>query len=209
MTELKTITTIRESRPGLPRTGLLAELTGKTIHAVLGWKIEGDIPDIPKFVGVFAFHTSNWDFIIMLATAFALRIRPNFIAKESLFVAPIGWLMRALGGIPVDRSKRTKMVELTAEQIRNRAQIVLGVAPEGTRSKSDYWKSGFYHIARLGDAPIILTAADYASKTVFISEPFMPSGHLDADLKIIQAFYAGITAKFPEEIGEIKFRDVD
>lgn len=207
MTEKEIYTTTQPAAElGLPRTGVGAQLFGKFIHAVLGWQIEGDIPDIPKLVGVFAFHTSNWDFVIMLAAVYILRIRPNFIAKDSLFKWPLGLLARALGGIPVDRSRRQNLVEQTAEKIRELDQIVLGLTPEGTRSKSEFWKSGFYHIARLGNVPIILTGADYPRKTIVLSEPFVPSGDLAEDLKIIQAFYARITPKFPENIGEIKFR---
>ena len=123
---------------------------GRLILRLLGgWKIEGNLPDnINKYVIIVAHHTSNWDFIIGVAVKLIIRVRARFFAKHSLFSWPMGVMMRSLGGIPIERDKSINRVDQAVEEINNSDNFILIIAPEGTRSKVQRWKTGFYHIAR-------------------------------------------------------------
>jgi 1-acyl-sn-glycerol-3-phosphate acyltransferase len=160
-------------------------------------------------VVVFAPHTTNWDFVYMLMAAYALDLHPNWMGKKELFWGPLGWLFRAMGGIAVDRKRKSNVVEQTAEAIKQQDAIVLGIAPEATRSKASYWRSGFYHIARLAEVPVAFGYLDYPSKTAGIAPGFNPSGDLEADMEIIRGFYQDKRGKYPEEIGEIRFKPAE
>ena len=114
----------------------------------MGWRLQGARPQLDRYVLIAAPHTSNWDFPLMLLFAAAFDIRVKWMAKHSLFRPPMGWLMRALGGMPVVRHENRNLVETMVEAFAQTPALVLVVPTEGTRGRSDYWKSGFYHIAR-------------------------------------------------------------
>jgi 1-acyl-sn-glycerol-3-phosphate acyltransferase len=176
---------------------------------LFGWRTEGSLAGVPKCVLVVAPHTSNWDFPVMLALAVALRIKATWMGKHTLFRPPLGWLMRRLGGLPINRSARQKVVEQAVESFRERERLVLAILPEGTRKRTPYWKSGFYHIAVGAQVPIALGYADYRRKVGGIGRVFMPSGDVDADMAIIREFYSGMTGKRPEQFGEIRLKAQD
>jgi 1-acyl-sn-glycerol-3-phosphate acyltransferase len=178
---------------------------------LFGWRAEGSLAGVPRCVLVVAPHTSNWDFPVMLALAVALRIKATWMGKHTLFRPPLGWLMRRLGGLSIDRSARHNVVEQAVQSFRERERLVLAILPEGTRKRTPYWKSGFYHIAVGAKVPIALGYADYRRKVGGIGPVFMPSGDIDADMAIIREFYSGMTGKRPEQFGEIrlKVRDED
>ena len=165
-----------------------------------GWKIEGGIPDeLKKCVLVAAPHTSNWDFPYAMAGLYEMNIDVKFLAKRSLFKFPLGLLLFPMGGIPVDRSKSHNMVDRMVQMFKERERLVLLIPAEGTRDKVKEWKSGFYHTAIGANVPIALGFLDYKRKVAGITKFFYPTGDFQVDLQEIKAFYAGITAKYPEK----------
>lgn len=168
-----------------------------TCLKIAGWKIEGQLPEhARKCVFIAAPHTSNWDLPMTLMVAFALELRPRWMGKASIFNWPFGGVMRWLGGIPVDRSKSNNLVESSAEAIRNADEpLQLIVPPEGTRSKTRHWKTGFYYIAQSAQVPIILAYMDYETKRSGMGPLFEPTGDIDADMARIKAFYQPFKGK--------------
>ncbi len=173
---------------------------------LFGWRAEGSLDDYPKCVVVVAPHTSNWDFPVFMLIKIALRLKVRWMGKDSLFRPPFGWIMRRLGGLPIDRSARHNLVEQAVESFRVHDRLVLAIPPEGTRKRAPYWRSGFYHIALGAQVPIALAYADYRRKVGGIGKVFMPSGNIDADMAIIRDFYSGIVGKRPEQFGEIRLK---
>lgn len=168
-----------------------------TCLKIAGWKIEGQLPQhAHKCVFIAAPHTSNWDLPMTLMVAFALELRPRWMGKASIFNWPFGGVMRWLGGIAVDRSKSNNLVESSAEAIRNADEpLQLIVPPEGTRSKTRHWKTGFYYIAQSAQVPIILAYMDYSTKRSGMGPLFEPTGDIDADMARIKAFYQPFKGK--------------
>ena len=162
-----------------------------------GWKVEGELPALArKSVLIAAPHTSNWDLPMTLMVAFSLGLQPRWMGKSSIFRAPFGGLMRWLGGIAVDRAKANQLVESSARAIRESEHpIQLIVPPEGTRSKTRHWKTGFYHIAQGAQAPIVMAYMDYANKRSGLGPLFEPTGDVDADMAAIKAFYKPFKGK--------------
>lgn len=181
-----------------PYAGLARELgryAGIAFLRLAGWSVQGDWPRLPKAVLVAAPHTSNWDGVYMLAAAAYYRIGLKWMGKDSLVRGPLGPVMRALGCVPVDRSGPNDLVQTMTLAFAAKTEMVLAVPPEGTRSLSPVWKSGFYHIARMAGLPIILAIMDYGTKTITIAGVFTPSGDYAADLPVIQAYYKGASGK--------------
>ncbi len=179
---------------------------GKTISRVSGWKIDFTLPDDPKMLIIFYPHTSNSDAIHAVLAAFALGLRPNWLIKNEIARPPFRKFFQKLGAIPIERNKNENKVEQIADAIRQADRVILGLSPEGTRSRTEYWRSGFYHIARLANIPIHFGFIDYPSKTVGAAPGFIPSGDQQADMEKIRAFYADKRGKYPERVGPIRFR---
>jgi 1-acyl-sn-glycerol-3-phosphate acyltransferase len=198
------VTTLQEN--SLSPTHSIVQVVAQAILRLLGWKVEARLPKARKFVLVGAPHTSNWDFILMLLILNALGLPLNWVGKDSLFNGSFGGLMRRLGGIPVDRSVRNGFVDQMVAEFERRESMILVVAPEGTRGKSEYWKTGFYYIAQGARVPIALGYVDYAQKIGGIGTSLQPSGDIQADMLPIARFYAGITGKHPQLQGEIRIR---
>jgi 1-acyl-sn-glycerol-3-phosphate acyltransferase len=161
----------------------------------MGWRIDGDIPDLPKMVLIVAPHSSNWDFIVGVAAKVAMRLRVKFLGKDALFRFPLGILMRYLGGIPVDRSAANEVVSSVVAQFGRRQRMLLAIAPDGTRRPVARWRTGFYHIARGAGVPILPVAFDWGSKTIRIGELFSPTGDLDADLTLLRQRFIGASRR--------------
>jgi len=168
------------------------------ILRVTGWKVVGPLPSIRKYVIIAAYHTSNWDFVIGICAAFMLRIRAYWIGKDSLFRPPFDRLFRWIGGIPINRKQSQKMVDRIIQVFDEHKDMIIALAPEGTRKKLPYWKSGFYHIALGAGIPIVLAFIDYPSKSCGIGEVFYPTGDMEADMKQIRAFYSRFMGRFSE-----------
>jgi 1-acyl-sn-glycerol-3-phosphate acyltransferase len=166
-----------------------------------GWQIQGHMPiDTPKSVIIAAPHTSNWDLPYTLLAAFALELNIHWMGKIQIFRFPFRGLMRWLGGIAVDRSQSTNMVLASAQTLRdNSGELHLVVPPEGTRSESRHWKTGFYYIALEAQVPIVLGFLDFGSKTTGLGPALVPSGDIEADMVKIKAFYAPFQGKNPSQ----------
>ena len=162
-----------------------------------GWKLDGQLPaDQPKCVLIAAPHTSNWDLPYTLMVAFALRLNIYWMGKQQLFRGPWGPVMRWLGGIAVDRSQSTNQVSASAAAIRAAdGAMCLVVPPEGTRSKTRQWKTGFYWIAHEAGVPIVMAYMDYPRKLSGLGPVFQPTGNVDADMAAIKAWYAPFKGK--------------
>ncbi len=162
-----------------------------------GWRVEGTLPaNTSKSVLIAAPHTSNWDLPYTLMVAFVLRLNPYWMGKASIFKVPFGGVMRWLGGIPVQRETSNNLVAASAEAIRAADfSLQLIVPPEGTRSKTRYWKTGFYYIALTAQVPIVMAYMDYANKRSGLGPVFVPTGDADADMAAIKSFYAPFKGK--------------
>lgn len=163
-----------------------------------GWQLDLHFPEQKKFVLINAPHTSNWDFVLMVATMWAADMQLYWFAKHSLFRPPLGALLKKMGGVPIDRTNAKGIVAQTSQIFAEKDELILGLAPEGTRSRNSEWKSGFYQIAQAANVPIVLAYMDYKRKVVCMDKAIWPSGDYEADLAQIRAFYAQVTPKHPE-----------
>jgi 1-acyl-sn-glycerol-3-phosphate acyltransferase len=164
-----------------------------------GWRVEGRLPDLPKFLIIGAPHTSNWDFVLFLGVVFHLKANVKFMGKAELFRSPFGWFFHYCGGVPVERSKPGGLVEQMVELCRKSEQFILVITPEGTRRYVREWKMGFYHIAVGAGIPIVAGRVDGRRKTVWIDAPFYPSGDMEADLRLIREKFKDITGIKPHK----------
>ena len=172
---------------------------------IVGWRVVDELPQRPaRYVLIGAPHTSNWDFPIGMLAIVALGVRRNWVGKHTLFRPPLGWLMRALGGVPIDRTQRHNFVDQVVEAFRESDEMVIALTPEGTRGHTEYWKTGFYYIALGAGVPIVLGFIDYRRRRIGLGRILDPGGDLDADMARIRDFYADKTGKKPENKGEIR-----
>jgi 1-acyl-sn-glycerol-3-phosphate acyltransferase len=167
---------------------------------LIGWNIKGSFPEgLKKCVIIAAPHTSMLDFIIGRAAFYGMGINKiSFLIKKEAFKFPLGGIIKALGGIPVDRGKSNNMVVAIARQFKEKENMLLIITPEGTRKYVEVWKKGFYHIAENANVPIVLSYVNYREKEGGIGFVLYPSGNYDEDIKIIQEFYKDKTARYPE-----------
>ena len=162
-----------------------------------GWKVEGSLPlNGQKSVLIAAPHTSNWDLPYTLMTAFILGLNVYWMGKAEIFKPPFRGLMMWLGGIPVERDKANKLVAASIDAI-NAADgpLQLIVPPEGTRSNTRFWKTGFYYIAVGAQVPIVMAYMDYDQKRSGLGPVFVPTGDIEVDIAKIKAFYAPFKGK--------------
>lgn len=174
---------------------------------LFGWKVEGARPPLDRYVLIAAPHTSNWDFPLMLAFAAAFDIPVTWMAKHSLFQPPMGMFMRAMGGMPIVRHEKRNVVDSMVEAFTTADQLVLVVPTEGTRARMEYWKSGFYHIAKQANVPIVPSFLDWGAKRGGFGPAMTPSGNTVQDMQYFRDFYAGMTGKFPDLFGPIALRE--
>lgn len=169
---------------------------------ILRWRIVGNTnfskDTIKKAVIIAAPHTSWHDFYIGLLLRKIVNVKTNFIGKAELFKWPFGYYFRAIGGAPVNRTERQDLVGSIVNMFNEREEFRLTLAPEGTRKKVDKWRTGFYHIAKQANVPIIMFTLDFENKQNKVSEPYFPTNDQEADFKIINAFYNGVKGKIPE-----------
>lgn len=186
------------SSTGLPKRGnRITHALTIIILTILGWRIIAHLPDIPKAILIGAPHTSNWDFVLTVATIYALGIRISWMGKHT-FVDGFGKpLWRWLGGISVDRRASHGVVGGMIDAFNQREQLLLGITPEGTRRGVKQWHSGFYHIAVGANVPILPVAFDYGRKEVRIFDPFWPTGDQEADIAHLQNLYKDVKGKSP------------
>lgn len=170
---------------------------------VLGWRKEGELPVVPKYVLIGAPHTSNWDFPITLAYAFAYKIKVFWLGKHTLFRKPFGGLLTWMGGIPIDRTKSNNVVSQSIELYNRLEKLIMIVSPEGTRKKVTHWKTGFYHIASGANVPIFLGFLDFRRKLGGFGPMIIPTGDIGADMKKIRKFYMTIKGKNHDQISSV------
>jgi len=182
------------------------QTTAQAFLGIISWKIDVNYPPTEKYVLIGAPHTSNWDLLFALLLAFGAGIPIHWVGKESLFRWPLGGVLRLLGGIPVNRRERTDFVSQVVNLFNRLERLVIAIAPEGTRNKVDYWKTGFYYIALQAQVPIALGYVDYGTRTVGIGPAFYPSGDLQADFSQIQQFYASKRGKYIHKHSQIQLR---
>ncbi len=187
--------------PQVPQTrGTLLRRLGYWLLQRAGWRFEGTWPDIPQFVAIVAPHTSNWDFPVGLAAKWALGLDAHWWGKDTLFLPPLGWFMRANGGIPVDRHNRSNAVENTLAGFRTNAQFALVLAPEGTRKRVDNWRTGFWHVAKGAHVPIVCVAFDWPTKVIRIGPTTMPDeDDVDAGIARMRSYYEGVLGYNPAQ----------
>ena len=159
------------------------------------WKIEGSPPEDPKYVLIGAPHTSNWDFPLTLGTAFLTHLDFYWLGKHTLFKGPFGPVMRYLGGLAIDRSKSSNMVQSTINAFNHCDRLTVAIAPEGSRTKVKEWKKGFYHIAYGASVPISRAFLDYDRKVAGFGPAFFPTGDIEKDIEEIRAFYKDIKGR--------------
>jgi 1-acyl-sn-glycerol-3-phosphate acyltransferase len=180
----------------IPRRGSVAvEALGHAALRLLGWRVEGEVPNLPKFVIAVAPHTSNWDFVVGAAAMFALDLRLAFLGKHTLFRWPFGPVLRWMGGIPVDRSSPHGVVAASVDAFVNVERRLLAIAPEGTRRHVARFKPGFLHIARGARVPVLLASLDYAARCVRFGPSFEPGEDVEADRRRTEAFFATVRGK--------------
>ncbi len=169
------------------------------IFKLLGWKV---IDRRPKPMGpciyVVAPHTSNWDFFMGLCVRSIARLgNVRYLAKKSLFVWPVGWIFKALGGYPVDRSKSTNLTDQAVAYFNQIPDFSLAITPEGTRKKVDQWKTGFWRIAKGANVPLILSSFDYGRREVILREPFFVGDDMDKDIAWMTDYFKQFKGKQP------------
>ncbi|MCF1422144.1 1-acyl-sn-glycerol-3-phosphate acyltransferase [Mangrovimonas futianensis] len=169
---------------------------------LLGWKIVGNTNmskhDIKKAVLIAVPHTSWHDFYIGILLRKILGIKANFIAKKELFVGPLGWYLKRVGGAPIDRGNKENKVEAIAKIFQEKEEFRLALAPEGTRKKVEEWRTGFYYIAKAAKVPIIMFTLDFGKKQNKISEPFYPTNDKEADFQFMKDFFKDVKGKVPK-----------
>jgi 1-acyl-sn-glycerol-3-phosphate acyltransferase len=199
-----------ESLSKVPLANRLLYWLARSLFNIAGWRTEGKLPDIPKYV-ITATHTSNWDFIVgltgwsILSYGFSMT-KLSWMGKAEVFRGPLGLFMKWIGGIPIERRARHNAVEQSIQAFRSREKLAMAIAPEGTRKKVTHWKTGFYHIAQGAQVPIVFAFFDYRRKVVGIGPAIIPCGDIQADMEIIRDFYSKVHARYPDRLGDIALR---
>lgn len=174
------------------------------VATLMGWSFRGEVPPLPKMVVVGAPHTSNWDFFLFLAALHAYRIEVRFLAKHTLFRPPLGFLFRAVGGIPVDRSRPGGVVGQVMEVFAATDRMILVIAPEGTRNNAPRWKTGFLEIAERAGVPVVPASIDAGTKTITIGPPLELGRDRSRLMDRLRSFYQGKTGVRPRLQGPVR-----
>lgn len=167
-----------------------------------GWKLKGEPLELKKYVIAVAPHTSNLDFFVALPVKYMFphKFRPGFLGKDSLFTIPlVGWFLRSIGGIPVNRSKKSNVVDDVVKIFDQEERFIMVISPEGTRSYVPKWRTGFYYIALKAKVPIMLAALDYEHKTVDITEVMEPTGDVVKDILYMRRYFSQFKGRYPEK----------
>ena len=185
----------------------MLKLAARWFLRLSGWEAEGEKPRERRFVLIAAPHTSNWDLAYLLAIALIFDLKISWMGKDALFPAPFGWLMRRTGGIPIVRHRRENMVSQMARVFEASESLALVVPAEGTRGYVAHWKSGFYHISRTANVPIVMGYLDYARRRGGFGPALYPSGDIRVDMGKIRAFYADKVGKYPDQFGDVRLKE--
>lgn len=181
-------------------------ICGFIYYKLLGWKTKVSVPDYDKYIICAAPHTTNWDLFIGKLFMGAIGRETGFMMKKDRFFWPLGPIFRWMGGIPVDRSRKTSLVDQMIKIAKSSQKFHLAITPEGTRKANPNWKKGFYYIAQGAGLPIILVAIDYEKKCITAEKVIHPSGDLDKDMREVKLYYKNFKGKYPENfsIGKVE-----
>lgn len=179
----------------------------RVLFRLMGWRYVGERPRVPKFIAVGGPHTSNWDFVLFLAVASHYRLPARAIGKHTLVRGPFGWIMRHLGVIPVERDTGQGIVDQMVREFAAVDEMALVIAPEGTRSATPYWRSGFYRIALAAGVPLVLAKIVATDKTTVIGEPMYPTGDVHADMEAIREFFSDARGLRPGGESTIRLKE--
>jgi 1-acyl-sn-glycerol-3-phosphate acyltransferase len=182
---------------------------GASLLRAFGWRIVAVPPPQPKSVVIVYPHTSNWDFLLGVAWRAVARLPCHFVAKDTLFRGWLGKWLKRVGGIAVNRRERTGFIGQLLREFDARDEFHVVFTPEGTRSRTEYWKSGFYRLALAAKVPLGLAFIDYAHKELGIGAWIDLAGDEEADLARIRDFYRGRHGKHPDQEGPIRFEPDD
>ncbi len=171
------------------RGNAFSKWIGKFVLRIAGWEFQGEWPKISQCVLIVAPHTSNWDFIIGLSASLASQMNVRWLGKDSLFKTPLAGFFRWQGGIPAVRDQSQGLVGTIVEIFNKNPKMWLAIAPEGTRSQVNKWRTGFYHIADTAEVPIIPLALDWKNKKIIIFDSFQTTGDIEQDLHSLQGLY--------------------
>jgi len=174
---------------------------------LMGWRVVGEMPDHPKMVIIAAPHTSNWDGYWLLVYKVAYGVDVKFFVKKQMFWFPMSLLLNGMGGVPLDRRDSRSAVKQAVTAFNENDDYLFGLAPEGTRSKTQGWKSGFYRIAEEAGVPVVFGYLDYSLKQGGFGPEMIPPGNVSEDMDVIRDFYSDIQAKYPESFGEIRLKE--
>ena len=177
---------------------------GLAVARVIGWQVRVEQAPPVKCVVIGAHHTSGWDLLMTLVLMWSAKLKFRWIAKDTLFRWPLAALMRSLGGMPVNRRRNGDFVQSMVEAFHACDELMIAIAPEGTRREAAHWKTGFYYIAMGARVPIIMGYADYKRRIVGLGPVLLPSGDIEADFEVIRSFYANVVGRHPGRQGEIK-----
>lgn len=171
------------------------------ILKLFGWTVRITVPDYPKCIICVAPHTSNWDFIIGKLAYGAVGRHAGFLMKEGWFFFPLGYLFKAIGGIPVPRGDKSRgsLVDFVVEKFRTSQRMSVAITPEGTRSRTARWHTGFLRIAEQAGVPVVLGAIDFSKRLVVIEKTLTLTGDVEADLTTVKNYYRGFTGRHPEK----------
>ncbi len=172
--------------------GAVSKFIGKSFFKIIGWKLVGEVPDVPKYVCVLAPHTSLWDMIWGKMYNWAFEMKPKIMIKKEFFFFPMGILLRLWGAVPINRKYPGGIVNQMADEYKKTEKMILAITPEGTRSPNPNWKTGFYRIAQAANVPIYLTLSDFKSKTAGFIGEFKITGNMEKDIKAIKEHYKGM-----------------
>ena len=171
----------------------------RTLLKWAGWSVNITVPDYPKCIICVAPHTSNYDFIIGKLAYASVGRKAGFLMKSTWFFPPLGWIFKSIGGIPVYRGKGTSLVSTLIKKFNESSRLNIAITPEGTRSRTKEWRTGFLRIATGANVPIVLGVLDFGTKSVSITTTFKPTGDIEADMRSIKNFYkaSGAKGKYP------------
>jgi 1-acyl-sn-glycerol-3-phosphate acyltransferase len=170
---------------------------------IIGWKVNPVLPDCRKYLLIAVPHTSNWDLPLMLIVSIVLGVKLHWVSKDTIFKGIFGTYLKWLGGIPVNRRLRTNFSEQVIDVFNKAEELIIVIAPEGTRSRTEYWKTGFYHIAIGAKIPIAFGYLDYGKKVGGIGTLLYPTGDIEKDFEVIKDFYKNMTGKKQKNFGPI------
>ena len=191
--------------PNVPKRGggVLIKKIASYINQLTGWKAVGSLPNISQAVLIGVPHTSNFDGVFVLPLLIEMDIQLTILAKKQLFYVPIlANFLRKMGAVPIDRDKKGSVLGANIERFASKRPLFLALAPEGTRSYTNSWKTGFYYLALNAQVPIIPVAIDYGKKQIHFMSPFYPSGDIEHDLPKIYQYYQGVVAKYPKNVSK-------